>query len=472
MLIGRIAEQKRLREAYESDASEFIAVYGRRRVGKTYLVRETFDNRFAFYYTGRYKISSKKQIESFSLALKEYGLEEKRKPETWLECFSLLKILIEKKGPGKKVIFLDELPWMASPGSDFLSCFEYFWNSWASSRNDILMIICGSASSWIINKIFKNKGGLHNRVTGRISLKPFTLHEVELLAKHKNLGYSRNNLMEGYMAIGGIPFYWSRFSKEKSLSANINDLFFSEEGEFHNEYRDLYDSLFHNPEKYKAIIEALAGKKKGLTRGEILAASKLENNGRFSTMLEDLIECGFIRKYCDLGKKVKDATYQLIDFYTLFYFSFLRNAVNKDENYWNYLQSTHEYSTWTGIAFEKLCMVHSRQIKRAMGISGIISNIFSWSYKGDAELPGVQIDLLFDRSDNIFSLFEMKYAPAGYRITESEVKKIHTRKEVFEKKTKTRKGVQIVLVTSNGIENPRMADGINCFLEGKDLFED
>lgn len=470
MFIGRKEEKRRLINAYESEDSEFVAVYGRRRVGKTYLIRETLKNKFTFYHTGRYKIPTKRQIESFYLAMKEQGLKERRKPVSWMETFSLLKRLIESSTHKKKVIFLDELPWMDAAGSDFVSSLEFFWNSWASARKDVMLIICGSASSWILKKIFRNKGGLHNRVTCKIPLKPFSLYEVELLVKERKLGYSRNNILEGYMAMGGVPIYWCKLEKSKSLAENINDMFFLENGEFHNEYRELYDSLFLNAEKYKAIIEALATKRKGLTRSEIIKKAKLENNGRFSSMLEDLIECGFIRKYCDLGKRVKDAKYQLIDFFTLFYFHFIREAVNVDQNYWSMMQLQQRYKVWCGIAFEKVCMVHSRQIKKAMGISGIIANVFSWQNYTNDQYPKVQIDMIFERSDNLYSLFEMKYAPGGYRITRTEIDNILQRKNVFEALVKGKKGVQTVLVTSNGVSNSALASEINCILEANELF--
>lgn len=472
MFIGRKEEIRKLTDAYNSEKSEFVAVYGRRRIGKTFLVRETFKNDFTFYYTGRYKVPSKQQISSFTRAMIDYGLDTRRKPTNWMDVFSGLKILIENSGEKKKVIFLDELPWMDSPGSDFLSSLEYFWNSWASGRRDVLLIICGSASSWIINKIFKNKGGLHNRVTTKIPLKPFSLAEVESLVKSMNLGYSRNNILEGYMAIGGVPLYWSKMDKRKSLAQNINDLFFQENGEFRFEYNELYDSLFNHPDKYKAIIEAIATKKKGLNREEIIKTAKLPNNGRISAMLEDLIECGFIRKYCDLGKKIKDAKYQLIDFFTQFYFSFQKNSYFNDDNYWLNLQGKPEYNTWCGLAFEKICMVHTRQIKQVLGISGISANIFSWDNKETSDERKVQIDLVFERSDNIYSIIEVKYAPSGYKITGAENERILLRKQIFSEHVKSNKGVQTVLITSNGIINPNLVHGINCFIESNDLFRE
>ncbi len=451
MIIGRKEEIEKLKKAYDSDKSEFVVVYGRRRIGKTFLIRETFDYQFTFQYSGVFKISNKKQLEVFYKNLLEQGLDPNEKPpKDWFEAFFLLQHLILKSDDTRKVIFLDELPWMDARNSHFIPAFEHFWNGWASARKDVLLIICGSATSWIINKIFRNKGGLYNRASYKMRLQQFSLHECEELSQYLKLSYNRNMLMEGYMVMGGVPFYWTKLDNKKSIGRNIDDLFFKEDGELHNEFNYIYSSMFNTPEKYIKILEALSGKKAGMTRDEIISKAKIDNNGHVSRMLEDLIECGFIRKYCHTGKRLKDALYQLVDCYTLFYYQFVRMAHGIDEEYWVRTMHTPVYSTWCGLAFERVCLLHTRQIKAAIGISGIKANLYSWFVKKHDEHPGVQIDLIIDRADNMVNICEMKYAPEGFCLTNGELNKIRNRISIFRLYTPSSKAIQPVLITSNG----------------------
>lgn len=470
-MIGRINEIRILENAYHSDESEFVAVYGRRRIGKTYLINETLGSRMAFRYTGALNCSTKTQLSYFHDALLDFGLGKFAIPQTWPEAFRLLKQLIEKQNTKKKIIFLDELPWMDAPRSGFISAFEHFWNGWGALRKDLLLIICGSSTSWIINKILKNRGGLHNRVTKTIHLSPFTLQECEDYAHSLGLELSRNNIIEGYMVMGGVPLYWSKLNKGKSLAQNINDIFLSDTGELRYEFNDLYSSIFTHPDKYIKIIETLATKKSGMTRSEIIKYSGIDANGKLSAMLEELIQCGFIRKYCHTSKKTRDALYQLVDCYTLFYYRFVKNAHGIDEDYWLKIQGTPVYNTWCGLAFERVCMLHTRQIKSALGISGIIANIFSWHVAKTDEHPGVQIDLLFDRADNVVSIFEMKYAPNGYVMTSAEADKINTRVRVYSLYKSPKKGIQTVLITSNGMTNKGKGSSIHRELTADCLFQ-
>ena len=472
MVIGRKEETDKLKKAYNSDKSEFVAVYGRRRIGKTFLIRETFDYKFTFQYSGIFKISNQKQLEVFYRNLLEQGLDPNEKqPKDWFEAFFLLQHLIIKSKDIRKVIFLDELPWMDARNSHFIPAFEHFWNGWASARKDILLIICGSATSWIINKIFRNKGGLYNRATYKIKLQQFSLYQCEELAKYLKLPYNRNMLIEGYMVMGGVPFYWTKLDNKASLGKNIDNLFLKEDGELHDEFNYIYSSMFNTPEKYIKIVQALSGKKSGMTRDDIISKAKIDNNGHVSRMLEDLIECGFVRKYCHTGKLLKDALYQLVDCYTLFYYKFVRMAHGIDEEYWARSMQTSAYSSWCGLAFERVCLLHTRQIKTAMGIAGIKADLYSWFIKKNTEHPGVQIDLIIDRADNIINICEMKYAPEGFRLTNSELLKIKTRLNVFRLYTIRSKALQPVLITSNGtiannnsLEIPLQVNGDQLFL--------
>ena len=470
MMIGRIDEQRRLREAFESEYSEFVAVYGRRRVGKTFLVREQFHYKFTFQHTGLARKSTREQLQSFQLSLRRQGYTKAPLPGNWIEAFDMLKDLIEWSKDRRKVVFIDEMPWMDAPRSSFLPALENFWNSFASARKDVVLIACGSATSWIVKRLLRNKRGLHNRITYRIHLQPFTLHECEQYAKQRKLGMSRLQLMESYMVLGGIPYYWSLLDKSKSLALNIDRLFFSKEGELKSEYHELYASLFNHPEKYIKVIETLGKKRLGLSREEIIKEGKLESNGKLSEILEDLENCGFIRKYNMIGMKSKGALYQLTDFYTLFYFRFMQDNPVSDEHFWSKSIGTGEYNNWCGLAFERLCLLHSRQIKTKLGISGIISSEYAWWIDQKDGKRGTQIDLLIDRNDGVINLCEMKYTKVPFRIdADYEANLLHKRTRFIEA-TQTRKAVHITMVSSQGLERNAYADEIQSEVSGGDLF--
>lgn len=319
MLIGREKEIQELRQAYDSAESKFVAIFGRRRIGKTYLVREVFHDKFAFSYSGMAKATTKEQLQRFYLSLKDHGYKSSVKPNNWIEAFYMLEQFLKELPEGKKVVFLDELPWMDAPKSSFMSAFENFWNGWASARKDILLIVCGSATSWMVKKILRNRGGLHNRLNNQIHLQPFNLHECELYAKSINLSIERQEIMEAYMILGGIPFYWSLLNKSLSLPQNLDALFFGKTPKLGNEFNELYSSLFKQPEPYLDIITALAKKKIGMTRDEIIVNANIATSGLLTKYLEDLENCGFIRRYQAIGSKTKNALYQLIDNFTIFF---------------------------------------------------------------------------------------------------------------------------------------------------------
>lgn len=470
MLIGRKEEIKILNSAWKADESKFVAVYGRKRVGKTFLIRECFANNFAFYHTGLANESNRVQLAEFNRSLIHYGKKGKEKIKNWFDAFDQLSILMEQLDIPKKIIFIDEMPWMDAPRSSFLSALEHFWNGWASGRKDILLVICGSATSWIINKVIKNHGGLHNRVSVRIHLKPFTLNECELYVRDLNLQFNRRQVLEGYMIMGGIPFYWSQMQTGKSLLQNINLLFFSEDGVLKHEFADLYDSLFKQPKPYLTIINALATKKVGMNRTELLKATKMPDNGKLTEYLENLEYCGFIRKYNCIGMKAKNALYQLIDNYTLFYYKFIKDKYTNDAQYWSKIAGKPEYNTWCGLAFERVCLQHIDQIKAKLGIQGVISTVYSWSIMGTKELPGAQIDLLIDRDDDVINLCEVKYSKALFQITSSVDANLQNKRERFIQETKTSKAVHITMITTMGLMENSYAWDIQSVVTMDDLF--
>ena len=472
MIIGREKEMHQLREAYNDEYSQFVVVYGRRRVGKTFLVRETFDYKFTFQHAGIANAPKSVQLEEWRNSLMKYGMKIERAPKTWFEAFSLLDDLIRKSRAKRKVVFIDELPWMDTQASNFIPALEHFWNAYASARKDVLLVVCGSATSWIVDKIVHNHGGLHNRLNLKINLRQFTLHECELYAKSRRLGMQHRQLLECYMVMGGIPFYWSLLKKELSLPQNIDNMFFSEDGELNDEFDALYRSLFRKPEAYIAVINTLGRKRIGMTREEIVKESGLVENGKLSTVLKDLEHCGFIRKYNQIGKVSKNAIYQLVDFYTLFYFKFIQENKRHDPCFWSKNVGSSFYNNWCGLAFERVCFAHIPQIKHALSIGGVSSNEYSWFARKTEDAPGAQIDLLLDRSDETINICEIKYTASGdYTMTEEEELKILRRRERFLEDTRTTKAIHLTLITTRGLTRNAHADIFQNVVTAGSFFE-
>ena len=484
MLIGREKEIGLLRSAYQSEYSEFVAVYGRRRIGKTFLVRETFNYKFTFQHAGLAKSNMRKQLESWKSSLKDCGGSPTRIPRSWLDAFDQLKDLINKSSDKKKVVFIDEMPWMDTKRSDFIPALEHFWNGWASARKDILLIVCGSATSWIINKIIKDHGGLHNRVTHKVHLHPFTLQECEQYSRQLKLGMTRKQILESYMVMGGVPYYWTFLKRSMSFAQNIDNIFFSEDAPLRGEFDELYSSLFRDPEPYIHVIDTLGKKLSGMTREELKENGKLSANGNLTKILEDLEYCGFIRRYCHLGNTSHRSVYQLIDSYTLFYYAYIKTNKHRDRQFWSKNLGTPQHNTWCGLAFERVCLLHVDQIKHALSIGGIMSSEFCWrSSKGkkagdnksekekqEKKTRGAQIDLLIDRSDDVIDVCEMKYYAKEYAFTKEEYNKLQNRMLRLAEETKTRKAVQAILITTYGLIQNEYSDIVQSVVKMDDLF--
>ena len=471
MLIGREKECRLLQGALTEEYSQFIAVYGRRRVGKTFLIREAFDYTFGFQFTGAANTSSRKQLARFRRALKEQGQSEIPELTNWGEAFDQLKMFINNLPAGKKVVFLDELPWMDAPRSGFLSELESFWNGWASARKDIVFVVCGSSTSWMVKKIIKNKGGLHNRLNHRIALKPFSLGLCEKLCVSRGLQFTRKQILEAYMVFGGVPYYWSLLQRGASMTQEIDRLIFAEDGEMHDEFEMLYSALFKQPQKYIKVIELLAEKRKGLTRMDIIDSGEFEDNGSLSIILEELEWCGFIRSYNTIGYEAKMKIYQLIDHFTLFYYDFVKGS-SHGANYWSSMLGTPRYNTWCGLAFERVCLWHVEQIKMKLGITGIATSEYAWKYLGDKKkgIKGVQIDLLIDRSDGIIDLCEIKDYKDPFHISEEYALELERRRNVFVAVTGTRSAVHTVIITAEGLVHNNQYGQVQNEVTLDDLF--
>jgi len=469
-IIGRTEEISRLNDYLDSGQPEFLVVYGRRRVGKTFLVRGFFKNKFDFYMSGAENASKGQQLFNFTVALNKYSNLPYPPVKTWQAAFVQLRHFLEnKKNKGRIVVFFDELPWLDNSKSGFLSAFEYFWNTYASSDDKIFLVVCGSATSWITNKILRNRGGLHNRVTHQICLNPFTLHETEKFLQSRNIVLDRYQIAECYMIMGGIPYYIEQLQKNKSIYQNVDNLLFNNSGVLRNEFEKLYASLFRNSEKYVEIVEALSSKNKGLSREEIVKITGVADGGTLTKMLEELELCDFIHSYYSFGKQKKNRLYQLVDFYSLFYLNFIKNQPATDENYWTNIIDNSSHRAWSGYAFEQLCLMHAPQIRRKLGISGVLTYSSSWRSK-DSEL-GAQIDLVIDRRDRVINLCEMKYADNEFTITKEYDKVLRNKRSVFKEETRTSKTVHTTMITTYGVKHNEYWSTIQSEVILDDLFE-
>lgn len=467
-IIGRKHEQEILQECIDSTKAEFIAVYGRRRIGKTYLVKQFFEEKFDFYATGVYNISRTEQLKRWKIQLQKHSGEKTVKPKDWFEAFDQLQKYLESLADKKRiVIFIDELPWMDTPKSNFIRALEFFWNSWAADRKGLKLVVCGSATTWMTNKLIGDKGGLHNRVTRPIHLAPFTLAETKQYLECRGMDWSHNEIMETYMTLGGTPFYLYLLRPNLSLRQNVDALFFGNDAPLRTEYDILFRSLFNDAIAYRKIVELLSGKLKGLTRLEIMDGIKAIDNGNLSEILENLEKCDFIRHYQAFGKKQRDVIYQLTDMYTLFYLRFVKGYNGMNDHAWSNIPDKKR-NTWQGYAFEQVCILHINQIKKALGISGIASDVCSWSTRGGNK--GAQIDLIINRTDNVIDLCEMKYSDSLYELTKNYIEWLKERRDLFKKETRTTKTLHLTMITSQGLANGKYTSQIQSLVTMDDLF--
>lgn len=447
---GREHEIKMLQNLLLEDHSEFAAVYGRRRIGKTYLIRQVFENQIVFDCSGLHELEMSQQLENFWIAFSErYPSKKVPLPQTWLQAFTLLRKQIKSMtSKQKKVIFLDEIAWFETPKSGFLAALDNFWNQFCTKRNDIILVICGSAASWIIDKIINNRGGLHNRITTHIPLMPFTLGETKDFLSMQRIHLSLKDIATLYMCVGGVPFYLKDIKVGQSVPQILDELYFSPKALLKNEFGNLYASLFKNSDLHVAIVKALATKNKGLTRSELLEATKLSSGGGFSLLLQELVECGFVKSIYPINKAKEDILYRLVDEYSIFYFKFIENRKGKTN--WAEINLDQKFKIWSGYAFENLCFNHVFQIKKALGIHGIVSNEYSWVQKGTATESGTQIDFIIDRSDNCISILELKFYDRIFEITAAYAQELREKVAIFKEKTKTKKNVFVILLTAYG----------------------
>ena len=470
-IIGREPEIKRLKACANSPRPEFVALYGRRRVGKTFLINQTFKNQFAFKMTGVIEGSLRDQFIAFSDAMNDYGFALPEPPKDWMSAFIMLKNALRSKMADDKccIVFIDELPAMDAEGSNVASAVGYFWNSWASLQDNIVFIICGSATSWMISNVIDSKGGLHDRITLELPIHPFTLKETEAYLEDHHFVWNRLMILQTYMVFGGIPYYLSLLDHEESLVQNVDRLFFSEDTQMRREFRRLFNTLYKKPDKYIDIIKALGKSRSGMTREELAAKLKSPNNGHLGKKLDDLVYCDLIRRNVVREKEIKrnGAIFQLSDFFCLFYLTFIDRA-EVEKQYWLHHINTPEINTWMGLTFERVCMDHLPQIKHALRIDAISTLSYSWRSKTSS--PAAQIDIIIERADRIVNICEVKYSQGEYDLDKEEYDRICNRRNTFIQETGLRHTPWLTMITTEGLSRGRYSEMIQSQVKLDDLF--
>ena len=478
LIIGRTQEQSKLQELYESQKAEFLVVYGRRRTGKTFLLREYFEDKFAFFHTAlspfemadNNELLLRQQLRRFGDTLRSFGSLSAGAPADWFEAFDRLIDLISRQSKKKRlVVFIDELPWLDTPRSNFVTAFEHFWNSWGAGRHNLFLIVCGSATSWITNKLLNNTGGLYGRSTCEMQIVPFTLGECEKFYQKKGLVFDRYDQLQAYMVTGGIPYYMSYFQKGLSLAQNIDELFFRTNGKLTGEFERLYGSLFVDSQKYIDVVAAISTRRDGLTRKEIGEQLKLTSGGGLTDILRGLEASNFIMPYNLFGGTKRDVRYKLTDLFSRFYLYFSDLQKTNNPTFWADNLSSPQLNVWRGLAFEDVCFTHQSQIKRALGISGVHTQILPWRI---TDTEGAQIDMIIDRDDRVINICEMKFSTGEFEINKEYDAKLRHKIQVFMDTTRVRNNPHLTLITTYGLQKNEYSGHVQKCVTMDDLFAD
>jgi len=475
-LVGREKEQEKLKQSLEKEASQLIAVYGRRRVGKTYLIENTLAKDIVIDFTGIKGATVRTQLSNFKTQIEKRSrkFEKSPNPENWFEAFQLLQAYIETKGNKKKVIYIDEFPWFCGQRSEFLPVFEHFWNNFCAKRNDLVVIVCGSAASFMVNNIINNKDGLHGRISTIIRLMPFNLYETKAYLKYKKISWDHYDILQCYMILGGIPHYLNQLDKRYTLPQNIDKLCFEVGGQLVDEFDQVLISLFTNSSLHKSIITELAQKRKGLPRKALAAKLSTVNNKAFTTAIKELEESGFILESPSIDQKKTKTLFRLNDEFCFFYLKYVAPNKGQGEGTWLHLYSSRSFDSWSGFAFEMLCMKHTSQIKKALGIPKVRTTSHSWTSKEanrNAHKSGAQIDMLLKRQDRRIDILEMKFYNKPYTITKSYREKMVNKKNVFEEEMKPDEALALIMITTKGIKKNVHSNILTDHLEMDVLFE-
>jgi hypothetical protein len=469
-MIGRTQETNHLKRLLTKDRSSFVVVSGRRRIGKTYLIDQLYSDNYCLAITGIEDAEMPIQIRNFTQKLAEYSdIPIVTPPSNWQEVFLLTKEYLQRLPKRKKqVIFIDELPWMATARSGFIQLLAHLWNDYLSKHKHFILIVCGSATSWIDKRIIKDRGGFHNRVTDHIKLQPFTLTESEAFLQAKKIRLTKSNIAELYMTLGGVPYYLEMVERGESVAQTISRLCFDKGGALRQEYRNLYRAVFDNADDHEAVVATLATSRQGMTRKQLIEKSKVKAGGPITRVLNDLSQTGFITEQTPLFKKQRGTIYRLVDEYSIFYHRFIKPGSKKK---WTTTQATQPYKIWLGYAFENLCLRHMDKIKASLGIAGIDATSGSYRYAGDDVQPDIQVDILIDRSDYAITLCECKYHTTPLALTSSDARHLQQRKHVLQQVTKTKKNLFTTLITNHApIKNEHYLEAVDKVVLLEDLF--
>ena len=480
-MVGRKQELEELNKLYNSGKAELVAIYGRRRIGKTYLVDTAFENRITFRHAGLSPVEAKdkkkgllkEQLEHFYFSLQLQGMAKSHCPKSWLEAFFMLEKLLQSKDNGdRQVIFLDELPWMDTPQSGFVTAFEGFWNAWACHRANIMVVVCGSANSWILDKLINNHGGLYNRVTYEIKLSPFTLGECKEYLASTGVMLSDYDITQSYMILGGVPFYLGYFERGLSLAQTVDKLFFKNNAKLKNEYENLFESTFSKPEAMKTIVEFLDKRNDGYTRRELVDGLGITDSGHLSKNLKALIASDFVQEYVPFGLGKREVHYRLVDSFCKFCFRFINGKEYLDEEFWQQNITSPAINSWRGFAFENVCFNHIGKIKEALGISGVITSQSAWSKRDNEEDDNTQIDMIISRNDNVVNMCEMKFYSEKLTIEKSYHATLMKRNRLLSSMIPKKAVIHGTLITTYGLTYNEYSGDFVKVITLKDLFKD
>ena len=475
-LIGRKNEREQFDDIYATKKPALVAVYGRRRVGKTFLVRQHFNNNFDFSFTGNYQMSRQGQLSLFNQELRRFSGQDYPLVKDWFSAFEQLRQYLSSLDNERLVLFFDELPWMETPKSNFIQAFSYFWNTWASTRQGLKLFVCGSSTTWMMENLIGDKGGLYGRVTHTIYLAPFTLGETEAYLHANGIRWNRYQMLETYMIMGGIPFYLEMLKPKLTFDQNIDNLFFAANAPLRMEYGFLFRSLFNDAQLYRQVVETIAKHSQGMTRQQIKEELGMADGGALTVVLENLVRCDFLRRYAAFGKSERNALYQLTDLFSLFHLRFVADNNGQDQQFWSNMRENPSRVAWRGYAFEQVCLHHIPQIKEAIGIKAVLSNVCSWSCptftdKDGNPWQGTQIDLLIDRRDQVINICEMKYANDVYIIDKDYEERLRRRLSTFQHLTRTRKALHLTFITTYGLSRNTHSGNVQTEVTMGDLFD-
>lgn len=482
LIVAREKEQAVFERLVSEPTTQMLVVYGRRRTGKTFLVREYFDDCFAFKHTAVSPMELKDrdndgellyriQLNEFAASLRKYGSKDETPISDWFEAFHRLEALLDKKrSKGKMVVFIDELPWLDTPRANFLSAFEHFWNDWGAGKHNLLLIVCGSATSWMLDNLINNKGGLYGRTNCEMHLHPFTLAETETYLHRRGVTLDRYDVVQTYMLTGGVAYYLSYFQPGLSLAENIDAIYFAENGFLQTEYDRLFTSLFADNAGYRRIVETLSENHYGLTREALAEKAGIALGGTLSNMLKALVKCDLVTIYWNFGESKRTQYYKLTDMFCLFYLGFVQRNPTNNRTYWYDNQNSPKLNSWRGRAFEDVCFVHQKEVKKALGISGVQAEVYPWHATAEGNAPGAQIDMLIDRADRVVNLCEMKFSQDDFAISKDYDERLRRKIVRLQEETGGKRNVQVTLVTTFGLKKNMYSSRVQRVVTLEGLF--